>query len=181
MSLSVFNTLNKIKYILTDIDGVWTDGSMYYSDSGDEFKRFNTSDSAGVLFARLTSKHVAIITGERSTSVVRRAKKLKINNVRLGVSDKLGVAQELISCEDIHWEEVAFIGDDINDYQLLKKVGLSACPIQAPQYIQEIVDVVIPVKGGSGAFRAFVEYILKQEGLLDFALTAYLEQLSFDQ
>lgn len=181
MSQSDLTTLNKIKYILTDIDGVWTDGSMYYSDSGEEFKRFNTSDSAGVLFARLNSKELAIITGEESKCVINRAKKLKIDNVYLGISDKLSLAQEIIDRKEIHWNEVAFIGDDINDFQLLKKVGLSACPSQAPQYIKDIVDIVIPVKGGSGAFRAFVEHILYREGLFDSTLMAYFKQQSFEQ
>lgn len=173
--------MSDIKLFITDIDGVWTDGSMYYSTSGEELKRFNTYDSAGVLFAKLSNKHVAIITGENNATVINRAEKLQIQHVFTGVSNKLMVAEKLISELDICWNEVAFIGDDINDYQLLVKVGVSACPLQAPEYIKEIVDHVLPIKGGDGAFRTFVELILRKEGKLESALDNYLSNLKFRQ
>jgi 3-deoxy-D-manno-octulosonate 8-phosphate phosphatase (KDO 8-P phosphatase) len=154
---------------------------MYYSTSGEELKRFNTYDSAGVLFARLSKKYVAIITGESSVTVINRAKKLQIDHVFTGVSNKVEVTEKLIDELGISWDEVAFIGDDINDYQLLVKVGVSACPSQAPSYIKEIVDVVLPVKGGNGAFRAFVELILRREGKLEAALESYFANLKFTQ
>jgi 3-deoxy-D-manno-octulosonate 8-phosphate phosphatase (KDO 8-P phosphatase) len=154
---------------------------MYYSTTGEELKRFNTYDSAGVLFARLLNIQVAIITGENSSTVVNRAKKLQINHVFTGISNKLKVAEKLVDELDISWDEVAFIGDDINDYQLLIKVGVSACPSQAPSYIKEIVDEVLTLKGGDGAFRAFVELILRKEGKLDFALEKYFTNLKFRQ
>ena len=114
---------------------------MYYSTTGEELKRFNTYDSAGVLFARLLNIQVAIITGENSSTVVNRAKKLQINHVFTGISNKLKVAEKLVDELDISWDEVAFIGDDINDYQLLIKVGVSACPSQAPSYILSLIHI----------------------------------------
>ena len=174
--------MNKpIKLFLTDIDGVWTDGGMYYDENGNEFKKFNTSDSAGVLFCRLSNIHVGIITGENSLAVKRRAEKLKIEHCFLGIKDKVKVAEELLNALNITWKEVAYIGDDINDIQLLKKVGLSACPINAPEYIKKLVDWIIPTKGGDGAFRHFVEKYLVDEELLDKAIEKYLKTKEFKQ
>jgi YrbI family 3-deoxy-D-manno-octulosonate 8-phosphate phosphatase len=169
--------LNKeIKLFLTDIDGVWTDGGMYYDENGSEFKKFNTSDSAGVLFCRLLDINVGIITGENSQAVKRRAEKLKIKHYFLGIKDKVKVAKDLIDELGISWEEVAYVGDDINDIQLLKKVGLSACPINSPEYIKELVNWVIPTKGGDGVFRHFVEKYLKEKKLLDDVLNKYFQK-----
>ena len=170
-----------IKLFLTDIDGVWTDGGMYYNENGSEFKKFNTSDSAGVLFCRLLDINVGIITGENSNSVKRRADKLKIKYCYLGVSDKVKVAKDLIDELGISWEEVAYIGDDINDIQLLKKVGLSACTTNSPKYVKELVNWVIPTKGGDGAFRHFVEKYLNQNNLLRTTIENYLEHKFFEQ
>ena len=154
---------------------------MYYSTTGEELKRFNTYDSAGVLLAKLMNKQLAIITGENSLTVINRSKKLQIEYVFTGIHNKVEVAEKLIRELGISWEEVAFIGDDINDYQLLRKAGVSACPSQAPSYIKEIVDDVLPVKGGDGAFRAFVELILRREGKLEAALENYFTILKFRQ
>ena len=170
-----------IKLFLTDIDGVWTDGGMYYDQEGNEFKKFNTSDSAGVLFCRLSDINVGIITGENSQAVKRRAEKLKIEHYFLGIKDKVKVAKNLIDELGISWEEVAYIGDDINDIQLLKKVGLSACPINSPEYIKELVNWVIPTKGGDGAFRHFVEKYLGENDLLRTAIDKYLQHKKFEQ
>lgn len=170
-----------IKLFLTDIDGVWTDGGMYYDENGSEFKKFNTSDSAGVLFCRLSNIQVGIITGENSQAVKRRAEKLKIEYCFLGIKDKVKLAKDLIDELGISWEEVAYIGDDINDIQLLKKVGLSACPTNSPKYVKELVNWVIPTKGGDGAFRHFVEKYLNQNDLLRTAIDDYLQHKKFDQ
>lgn len=148
------------KLILTDIDGVWTDGGMYYDEKGNEFKKFNTYDSAGVLFCKLLKIPFGIITGENSKSVKRRAEKLKIAHLFLGVKNKVDVVTDLCNSLSITLEDVAYIGDDINDFNLLKKVGLSACPNSAPDYIKEIVDWKLDKKGGEGVFREFVEKIL---------------------
>lgn len=163
------------KLIVTDIDGVWTDGGMYYDQTGNEWKKFNTSDSAGVLWCRLNNIPVAIVTGENTEIVRRRAEKLKIEHLYLGVKNKILVLENLMSELGIEWQDVAYIGDDINDYLVLEKVGCSACPDNAPEYIKSIVDFVIPVKGGDGAFRAFVELMLTKEGLMEPTLKKYLK------
>ncbi|HUZ60638.1 MAG TPA: HAD-IIIA family hydrolase [Hanamia sp.] len=164
-----------IKLFITDIDGVWTDGGMYYDETGNEFKKFNTADSAGVLFLHLLNIPVAIITGEHTEIVRRRSEKLKIDYLFMGVKNKIGVATGLCEKLKISINEVAYIGDDINDIHLLKAAGLSAVPENAPNYIKELVHWVIPVKGGDGAFRAFVEKYLNETGQLQNAMELFLK------
>lgn len=150
------------KLVLTDIDGVWTDAGMYYDQTGNEWKKFSTSDSAGILFCKLLSIPVGIITGEDTAIVKRRAEKLKIDYLFQGIDNKLSVANGLCEQLGISLSEVAYIGDDLGDVPLLKAVGFSGAPANAPIYIQEIVDFVTPANGGSGAFRSFVEEILRR-------------------
>ena len=158
---------NKLpKIVLTDIDGVWTDGGMFYDQTGNELKKFNTSDSAGILFCKKLGIPVGIITGEDTEIVKRRAEKLNIEFIYQGVSDKVAVAQEIIKRLNIGWNEVAYIGDDIGDIALLKKVGYSCAPANSPYYIKKLVDYVSPVKGGEGAFRDFIENILGEEQII---------------
>ena len=161
------------KLVVTDIDGVWTDGGMYYTESGDEFKRFNTYDSAGVVFCRLLGIPVAIITGEPSMGVKRRAEKLKIGYCYTGVADKLMVLEGLCGDLGITLAEVAYLGDDLNDMGVLPRVGYSACPASAPDYVKEMVKVVLTRKGGEGVFREFVEGILGANGVLEGLLDQY--------
>jgi 3-deoxy-D-glycero-D-galacto-nononate 9-phosphatase len=168
--------MSKIKLFITDIDGVWTDGGMYYDNTGNEWKKFNTSDSAGVLFLRLLGIPTAIITGEGTAIVDRRAKKLNIPHLFMGVKNKVAVASKLCEELGISLQEVAYIGDDINDIQLLRLVGLSATPLNAPDYVKEIVHQVIPIRGGEGAFRFFVEQYLRSTGQLEEALQLYFNQ-----
>lgn len=163
------------KLVITDIDGVWTNGGMYYDMYGNELKKFNTSDAAGVLFLKLLDIPIAIMTGEDVPMVSNRAKKLHIEHVFLGAKNKLEIATEFCKELGITLDEVAFIGDDINDIKLLQAVGYSACPENAPDYVKEYAQHIIPVKGGKGAFRAFVERLLKENQLFEKALQLYLD------
>mgnify|MGYP005996839835 CR=1 FL=1 len=152
--------MNLPKMILTDIDGVWTDAGMYYDQQGNELKKFNTSDSAGVLFARSLNIPIGIITGENTNIVKNRAKKLKIKILYQGISDKVSVANEICEKHNITLKDIAYIGDDIGDYKLLKIVGFSCAPNNASDYIKEVVDFVTNKNGGDGAFREFIEHII---------------------
>ena len=154
------------KLILTDIDGVWTDGGMYYDQTGNEWKKFNTSDSAGVLFCKKAGIPVGIITGESTDIVKRRAQKLCINILYQGIHDKLTIAKSICESMQISLNEVAYIGDDIGDLELLSHVGISAAPNNAPKYIKDKVDFVTNKVGGDGAFREFVETILGENYIL---------------
>ncbi len=164
------------KLILTDIDGVWTDGGMYYDNTGNEYKKFNTSDSAGVLFCKLLTIPVGIITGEKNNIVQNRANKLGIEILFMGIKNKLQTVEDLCVKYDISLSEVAYIGDDINDILVLKKVGISACPANAPSYVKKHCNMVLNKEGGSGVFREFIEKILGEEQL-EKALNFYFRSL----
>ena len=133
---------------------------MYYDQTGNEWKKFNTSDSAGVLFCKKLSIPIGIITGEDTEIVKRRANKLKIDFLYMGINNKMKVANEICEKLNISLKEVAYIGDDIGDYKLLKNVGISSCPNNSPNYIKDVVNFVTKKNGGEGAFREFVEIIL---------------------
>ena len=163
------------KLILTDIDGVWTDGGMYYDQSGNELKRFNTYDSAGVLFAKYLRIPIGIITGEDTFIVKRRANKLGVDYCYLGIKDKFKLVKSMCTELAISFKEIAFIGDDINDLKLLKAVGYSAAPSSAPEYIKSHVNYVTMKNGGEGAFREFVEFLLGKEIIEDIINNVYLE------
>ncbi|WP_042372041.1 KdsC family phosphatase [Bacteroides neonati] len=155
------------KLILTDIDGVWTDGGMYYDGTDVELKKFNTYDSAGVLFAHHLGIPVGIITGENTQIVQRRADKLKVDYCFLGVKDKIQVVKDLVNKLGITLDDVAYIGDDINDLLVLKSVGIAGVPSSAPAYIQKYASILCEKKGGEGAFREFVERIVGNNILED--------------
>lgn len=155
------------KLIASDIDGVWTDGGMYYDKEGNELKKFHTYDSAGILFCKINQIKTAILTGEETTMVERRATKLNVDFLFQGVRDKLKIMQDLCKSLNISLSEVAYIGDDINDLLLMQEVGLSACPNSAPDYIKQKANLVLSKNGGEGAFREFVEKILADNGLLE--------------
>lgn len=151
------------RLILTDIDGVWTDGGMYYDQTGNELKRFHTYDSAGVLLAHRLGIPVGIVTGEETGMVERRGKKLRVDYVFQSVSDKLAVVRELCQRLDIELSEVAYIGDDIGDVELLRAVGWAGVPASAPSYILPLANVTLCKCGGEGVFREFVEKIVGPE------------------
>jgi 3-deoxy-D-manno-octulosonate 8-phosphate phosphatase (KDO 8-P phosphatase) len=163
------------KLVLTDIDGVWTDAGMYYDNTGNELKKFNTSDSAGLIFLRHLNIPIGIITGEDTKIVERRAAKLNIDLLYQGIKDKVAVAETICDELGISLEDVAYIGDDLGDYQLLKKVGFSGAPHNASDYIKEVVDIVTAKSGGEGAYREFVEVILTSNG---YNLSELVEEIT---
>lgn len=162
------------KLILTDIDGVWTNGGMYYDGTNIELKKFHTYDSAGVLFAHHLGIPVGILTGEDTEIVRRRAEKLKVDYLFMGVKDKVAIAKTL--CEEIliGMEDIAFIGDDLNDMCLLKQVGWAGVPASAPDYVKELANVSLKKNGGEGVFREFVEAILSEEKIRSIIDSIYL-------
>ncbi|MCG6914636.1 HAD-IIIA family hydrolase [bacterium BMS3Abin03] len=153
--------IEKIKVIITDNDGVLTDTGVYYSEKGEELKRFSIRDGMGVERLR---KHcnieTIIMTGENSSSVKSRAEKLKIEEYYLGIKNKVDVLEEVKFKNLITEENIAFIGDDVNDLDIMKLVGLSAAPADAMSYAKEVADFVCQAKSGNGAFREFAELII---------------------
>lgn len=153
----------KIKLFITDVDGVLTDAGMYYSEAGDELKKFNTHDGMGFDLLRKHNIKTAIITSEQTQLVERRAKKLKIDYLCQSKRDggKLAAAIEICDMEKISLQEVAYIGDDINCFDLLSNVGIAACPFDAVQKIKDIPNIkMLSKKGGEGVVREFIENLL---------------------
>jgi 3-deoxy-D-manno-octulosonate 8-phosphate phosphatase (KDO 8-P phosphatase) len=152
----------KIKLFISDIDGVMTDGGMYYTESGDEFKKFNTIDGMGFQLLREAGVKTAIVTSEMTNIVERRAAKLKIDYLyqARGFAGKLEAAIEMCEKENITLNEVSYIGDDINCVPLLKAAGIAACPSSAVKKVKDIEDIIhLSAKGGDGAVREFVELL----------------------
>jgi len=153
--------LSRIKLLLTDCDGVLTDGGVFYGASGEEFKQFDIRDGMGVeRLLNLANVTTGIITGEQSPSVIKRAEKLKITELHLGVKDKPAALKEILSRLNLQPEEVAYVGDDTNDLEVMKMVGLSVCPADAISFVKGIADIVCEAKGGSGCFREIAEMII---------------------
>ncbi|MFN9068702.1 MAG: KdsC family phosphatase [Bdellovibrionales bacterium] len=151
---------NKVKLFLTDVDGVMTDGGMYYTESGDEFKKFQVQDGMGLLFLREAGLQVGIVTAEARELNRRRAEKLKIEHYYPGEKDKLTRVKLLCQKLNIHLHEVAFIGDDINDWEVLSAVGFRACPSNARPEIKNISRIKkLSVKGGDGAVSAWIDFL----------------------
>lgn len=150
-----------IRMFLTDVDGVLTDGGMYYGESGEELKRFHTMDGKGIELLRERGVITGIITGERTELVVRRARKLGIDHLWQGVRDKLAVARALCDALSVDLEEVAYVGDDVGDVELLDAVGFSACPSTANPIVRRRVDWVCERPGGGGCVREVAELVLE--------------------
>ena len=158
---ALYSKARKIKLVLTDCDGVLTDGGVYYGETGEVLKRFNIRDGMGV--ERLL-KHVnietGIITGELSASVKKRAEKLKIKELHLGIKDKPAVLREILERKNLSADQIAYIGDDTNDVEIMKMVGLTACPKDATIFAKRQADYICTATGGNGAFRDFAEFII---------------------
>ena len=155
---------NTIKLFLSDVDGTLTDGSMYYGENGEEFKRFNTHDGKGFELLRLAGIKTGIITSEKTNIVKNRAKKIKADYLYQGLEckEKLDIAHEICQKEGISIAEVAYIGDDLNCKELLESVGYAACPSNALQEIKNLPNItILSKKGGSGAVREFANIILE--------------------
>ncbi len=163
-TVSLQSKIKKIILVLTDCDGVLTDTGVYYSDQGEVMKRFSIRDGMGIERLRnLVKIETGIVTGETSGSVKKRAEKLKINELHLGCKDKADVLQEILKRKKIKAVNIAFIGDDMNDFDIMRKVGLAACPGDAIDQIKKISDYVCTNRGGFGAFRELAELIIKEK------------------
>ncbi len=160
-NLHLKDKLQKIKIVLTDNDGVLTDTGVYYSTKGEEFKRFSIRDGMGVeRLRKYAGIETIIITGEESGSVRSRAVKLKIKEYYLGVDKKAEILPEIMKKNNVKPENIAFIGDDSNDVELMKLIGLKVTPADGMSFIKEMADYICDNRSGNGAFRELAELIL---------------------
>lgn len=164
-----------IELLILDVDGTLTNGQITYSEDGNELKSFDVSDGLALaIWIKILKKQVAIITGRESKIVEQRAKDLNIKYVYQGVKNKLEVLKNILEKEHLDFSQVAAIGDDLNDYKMLKSVGLSFTPNNGSDYIKEIVNIVCNKSGGSGAVREMIEYIVKKENIEEEFLKAWV-------
>ena len=163
-----------IELIVLDVDGTLTDGKITYDSNGVETKSFDVADGLAIaVWTKKFGKKAAIITGRNSTVVEKRAKELGINHLHQGINDKQKVLNDILEKEGLNFSQVAAIGDDLNDYNMLKKAGLSFAPSNASSYIQDIVNVTCKNSGGDGAVREMLEYIFKEDGLEEDFIKAW--------
>jgi len=154
-----------IKLLVFDVDGCLTDGSIVYGSNQDEYKAFNVKDGLAIAsWSRLGLKS-AIITGRNSKVVERRAKELNITHLHQGIKDKKTLLANILEEENLKWENVAAIGDDLNDIGMLQSVGWSFTPNDGVQLIKKSVKTVLKIDGGRGAVREMIDMIVKKEGL----------------
>jgi len=160
---NLIQSIKDIKLLITDCDGVLTDGGMYYSENGDELKKFNTKDGMGVQRLRNIGIDTIIITGENTDLVKRRAKKLGINEVYLGIKDKKSLVCEIAKNRRVELNEIAYIGDDINDLETIDSVGLGCCVSNAIKCVKDVSQYITSAKGGEGALRELAELIINNK------------------
>ncbi|HJR76507.1 MAG TPA: HAD hydrolase family protein [Nitrospiraceae bacterium] len=152
--------LREIRLFATDVDGVLTDAGMYYSESGDEWKKFNTRDGMGIKLLQKAGLITAIVTQESTKLVARRGQKLTIPEVHQGVYDKLALLRDLAGRYGLTMQQMSYIGDDVNDLEALNAVGLSAAPADAVPAVLKAVRYRCRKNGGEGAVRELADLIL---------------------
>lgn len=150
----------ELKLFATDVDGVLTDAGMYYGESGEELKKFNTRDGMGIKLLQAEGVMIAIITMEQTKIVARRAKKLGITEVFQGAKDKVSVLTHLSEKFNIPFEQMAYMGDDVNDVGALQTVGYAAAPADCVDQVRLVVHYLCQKKGGEGAVREVIDMIL---------------------
>ena len=153
-----------IKLVLLDVDGTLTDGGIYRGNNGEELKRFNVKDGYAIVNAQKLGIEFGIITGRKSELVEIRSNELKIKYLYQGISEKTVILKEIMQKTGLKKEEIAYMGDDLNDILIMKQSGLIGAPKDAANEVVQIADFVSEKNGGSGAVREFVEYILKKDG-----------------
>lgn len=171
MSLS---QAQSIRLIAFDVDGIMTDGGLYLTDSGEEFKRFNSLDGQGLKMLKASGVELAIITGRTSRCVELRAHHLGISHLYQGVHDKLTSMQKMLAQLKLPLDVVAFMGDDVIDLPVMLRVGLAISVPSAPQTVRDRAHYITERDGGHGAVREACELLMSAQGTLEAQLAPYL-------
>ncbi len=174
MSNDLLQRGKAIKLAVFDVDGVLTDGKIYFLPDGGEFKTFSTLDGQGIKMLINSGVRTAIITGRSSPVVERRAQNLGIHHLYQGREDKLVVLDELLAELGLSYEHVAYLGDDLPDLPAIRRAGLGMAVANANDFVRQHADGVTTARGGEGAAREFCELILQAQGNLEAAQAAYL-------
>ena len=167
--------IRPVKLAIFDVDGVLTDGSLYYGPDGEELKVFNTLDGHGLKMLMESGVELAIISGRSSKALARRAKDLGITQLFMGVESKLQIFEALLANMSLKPAQTAGLGDDVIDLPLLTRCGFAACVPSAPAYVREHAHYITSAPGGHGAVREFCDLIMKSHGTWDAAMKKYLD------
>ena len=169
--------IKKIKMIISDIDGVWTDGTFYKGTDGQEFKKFNVNDGVGVAMAKAAGYKIALISGRFSSATKYRAKELKIEDVYNGGLNKIHAYEELKAKYNIVDSEIAYVGDDLIDIPVMEKVGVPIAVANAIQDVKGISIYTTKVAGGFGAFREAISWLINGQGRMEEVLESMREKI----
>ena len=167
LSSEAAERLKRVRLLLLDVDGVLTDGGLYYGSTGEEYKRFDAKDGAGLVIARMNGLESGIITGKSSAIVAKRAEEFGMTRVAQGALDKVPALEALLADGAYAMNEVAFMGDDVLDLPVLRRVGFAACPADAHASVRARAHLVCSRVGGRGAVRELVDLWLQVQGKLD--------------
>jgi 3-deoxy-D-manno-octulosonate 8-phosphate phosphatase (KDO 8-P phosphatase) len=174
MERTLLERASRIKLAVFDVDGVLTDGRLYFLEDGSEMKAFNTLDGQGIKMLMASGVTTAIISGRNSVATERRARNLGIPHLFQGREDKLVVLEGLIQQLGLSYEQVAHLGDDLPDLPVMRRVGLGMAVANAADFVRRHAHGVTQARGGEGAAREYCELILRAQGNLDAALNHYL-------
>lgn len=174
MTADLLQRASGVRLAVFDVDGVLTDGKLYFLPDGGEFKTFNTLDGHGIKMLIASGVRTAIISGRKSAVVERRAQNLGIEHLFQGREDKLAVLDQLLAELGLGYEQVAYLGDDLPDLPVIRRVGLGMAVASADAFVRQHAHGVTQARGGKGAAREFCELILRAQGNLEAAQSAYL-------
>jgi 3-deoxy-D-manno-octulosonate 8-phosphate phosphatase (KDO 8-P phosphatase) len=167
----------KYKLMIFDIDGVFTDGGIYYGPNDEVWRKFNTQDGLGICLLKFAGITPIIITGKKSSSVSKRARELRIDHVYQGIKNKQKKLMHIVQKFEVDLSEIIYMGDDWNDFPALEMVGFPICVNSAPEEIKKICKFIPTNESGKGAVREAIEYILKKQGLYQEAVEKFLYNL----
>ena len=165
----------KLKLLILDVDGVLTDGRLFFDDKGKEYKCFHARDGHGIKLLRQTGVEVAVISGRKSNSVALRMKSLGVEYVYQGHENKIAAFNDIIQALSIQPEQVAYVGDDLLDLPIMKRVGLSIAVNDANDPVKEYADWCAKTPGGQGAVREICDFIMQSQGTFESILKSYMQ------
>ncbi|MDY0128562.1 MAG: HAD hydrolase family protein [Candidatus Cloacimonadaceae bacterium] len=171
-------TWDRIKLLIFDCDGVLTDGRIIYGDGKQDIKNFDATDGMGMMLLRQIDLPVAVVTGRTSEALALRCQDLKIEHLYQGISHKLDCVSALLEKLELDFDNVVYMGDDWNDILCMRRAALSVAPADANADILKQVDLVTTRKGGRGAVRELIDYVLTKKGVYDRAIAKYLDSVS---
>ena len=171
----IVKKVQNLKLLILDVDGVLTDGRLFFDDLGKEYKCFHARDGHGIKLLRSTGVEVAVISGRKSNSVALRMKNLGVSHVYQGHENKIAAYEEIIQSLSVKPEQVAHVGDDLLDLPIMVRVGLSIAVNDANPSVKEYADWCTQTSGGLGAVREICDFIMQSQGTFDRVLKSYLK------